>query len=425
MENQETSSQNSNSPLKEKVEKTTQENKSPAETPTSNSSSWWGGWISQAKEKSASVLEAVKNDLNEITTAVTETLHLNQSEDELLRDASSDSNDLQQQDQQQHPSTVNFANMKQSISSSISTFFGSVTDALIPQMDEEDVSEAILITGDDTIVLTGFTKYLAELQANDETYLEEPSKTAELAEKYRMWLEVVEQDQFTQQRVDKMLQQSQILNEKYNKFVPNTVSHMNFFKRYLFKKALLEDDLANEERRKKEMIIETQPEPTVPESIIPSVEAQIATPQTTPSKKNEIKDLDITNYEISEEEQARLLEEYEQEIKEREKNKTEDDILIPDEEVEPTPKPKAQKSTKKSAVQPKATVAATTKGKHNKDSKTQQHQQKSNQQKTKNTEKAKGAQKKSDEPLPIEKDHFKKESDTSTSDESWEKDFDM
>jgi hypothetical protein len=37
---------------------------------------------------------------------------------------------------------------------------------------------------------------------------------------------------------------------------------MNFFKRYLFKKALLEDDLANDERRRKEAtIIQKQPEP--------------------------------------------------------------------------------------------------------------------------------------------------------------------
>lgn len=35
---------------------------------------------------------------------------------------------------------------------------------------------------------------------------------------------------------------------------------MNFFKRYLFKKALLEDDLANEERRRKEVVIAKQPE---------------------------------------------------------------------------------------------------------------------------------------------------------------------
>lgn len=44
--------------------------------------------------------------------------------------------------------------------------------------------------------------------------------------------------------------------------MPDTVSHMNFFKRYLFKKAILEDELANEERRRKEQsVIQKQPEP--------------------------------------------------------------------------------------------------------------------------------------------------------------------
>jgi hypothetical protein len=153
--------------------------------------------------QSASVLQAVKNDLDEITTAVTETFQLAPEEEETQPETPKEA-----QNQQQNPSTVSY--MKQSLSS----FFGSVTDALIPQLDDEDATEAVLITSDDTIVLTGFKKHLAELQDNDETYLEEPSKTADLAEKYRMWLEIVEQDQFTQQRVDKMLQSSQILNEK-------------------------------------------------------------------------------------------------------------------------------------------------------------------------------------------------------------------
>lgn len=145
------------------------------------------------------MLEAVKNDLNEITTAVTETFNVV---------AEDDMEEPMTQHESSQPSTVNY--MKQSLSS----FFGSVTDALIPQIDEEDATEAVLITSDDTIVLTGFSKHLAEMQSNDETYLEEPSKTAELAEKYRMWLEIVEQDQFTQQKVNKMLESSQILNEK-------------------------------------------------------------------------------------------------------------------------------------------------------------------------------------------------------------------
>jgi hypothetical protein len=162
--------------------------------------------------QSASVLEAVKKDLNEITTAVNETLNLVPTEEEDL--VEEQQQQQQQHDQQASGGSVNFNHMKQSISSSISTFFGTVTDALIPQLDEDDTSEAILISSDDTIVLSGFTKHLKELQENDETYLEEPSKTAELAEKYRMWLEIVEQEQFTKPSVEKMLQQSQVLNEK-------------------------------------------------------------------------------------------------------------------------------------------------------------------------------------------------------------------
>lgn len=209
----------------EKVEKSTTETRNKADSPTSSNATWWGGWISQAKEKvcmliakklffksnlchdfqTQTVLEAVKNDLNEITTAVTETLNLVPTEEELNNDS--------EQDPAEQSGGVNFTHMKQSISSSISTFFGTVSDALVPQLDEDDASEAILISNDDTVVLTGFSKHLKELQENDETYLEEPSKTA-LAEKYRMWLEIVEQDQFTQPRIEKMLQQSQVLNEK-------------------------------------------------------------------------------------------------------------------------------------------------------------------------------------------------------------------
>lgn len=142
------------------------------------------------------MLEAVKNDLNEITTAVTETFHV----------APSAEDEKEPSSPQQHPMSY----MKQSISS----FFGTVTDALIPQIDEEDAAEAVLITLDGTIVLTGFSKHLADLQNNDETFLDEPSENSDLAEKYKMWLEVVEQDQFTQQKVNKMLETSQILNEK-------------------------------------------------------------------------------------------------------------------------------------------------------------------------------------------------------------------
>lgn len=59
---------------------------------------------------------------------------------------------------------------------------------------------------------------------------------------------------------------------------------MNFFKRYLFKKALLEDDLANEERRRKEVVIEKQPEPVV--VLEPQVEVAEEAPS--PAVKSDI-----------------------------------------------------------------------------------------------------------------------------------------
>lgn len=213
--------------------------------------------------------------------------------------------------------------------------------------------------------------------------------------------------------------------------MPDIVSHMNFFKRYLFKRALLEDELASEERTKKEdvVVIEKQPEPAI------VVEAPIATESPPQIKKNEgsggkksfkneqkldvenlLLDLDIANYELSEEEQARLLEAYELEIKEREKK---GDVFVEPEEL-PKVATKSQKSAKKSLnVQSKSNAAApvtssASKGKNNKDLKNQQHQpQKSTQQqKSKNQAKLAG-------------NNQTKESESSTSDESWEKDFDM
>lgn len=156
----------------------------------------------------------MKKDLDEISQAV-------KSEASYASSAISGSLQMSEPD-----STVNY--MKKSLSS----FLGSVTEALSPTLDD-DCTEAVLITSDDMLTLTGFSKHLAELQSNDKTYLEEPGEQ-QLAEQYKRWLEVMEQDQFTQNRIARMLSNSQILAEKYEKFVPNDVTHMNFWKRLVF-----------------------------------------------------------------------------------------------------------------------------------------------------------------------------------------------
>lgn len=253
---------------------------------------------------------------------------------------------------QEPESTAN--NVKKSLSS----FFGQVSEVLSPTLTEDDDTEAILITKDGAVTLTGFHKHLAELQANDDIYLVEPD--LELAEKYRRWMEVVDQDQFTQQRLDKQLASSHILQEKYERLVPKEVTHMQFWQRYLFKRALLEDALANadlaERRARQEaqssaavtppktVVIQTeQPKRVVDEEdVVVPVEGEVKTAKEVmvvsgESQEGALSSIDeelsklaendmkwggtdfSCDVELSEEEQARLLAEYEQEIQERER----------------------------------------------------------------------------------------------------------
>lgn len=173
-----------------------------------------------------SVFEAVKRDLDEISTAVrTEVSHVGNVVGETLK-------------LDEPESTAS------TVKKSLSSFFGQVSEALVPSIEDDD-SEAVIITSEGVVTLTGFQKHLAELQANDSTFLQAPDAT--LQENYQRWLEIVEQDQFTQNQLARHLANSEILNEKYVSLVPEKVPHMEFWKRYLFKRALLEDALAHAE----------------------------------------------------------------------------------------------------------------------------------------------------------------------------------
>lgn len=178
----------------------------------SSSGSWWGSWLDTAKSRSASVLEAVKNDLTELTTAV-------KTEATSATEALGRSLSLSEPD-----STVGA--MKKSFSS----FLGQVSEALVPSLEEEEEGVDVLITHEGTDDLTGFHRHLAELQSLETTYLEEPSD--ELSEKYKRWMEVVEQEQFTEPRLARHLASSAILNDQYCALVPGRVAHMDFWKRY-------------------------------------------------------------------------------------------------------------------------------------------------------------------------------------------------
>lgn len=409
-------------------------------TSSAGGGSWWGSWLDTAKSKSASVLEAVKNDLTELTTVV-------KTEATSATEALGRSLSLTEPD-----STVGA--MKKSFSS----FLGQVTEALVPSLEEEEEGEEVLITEEGADALTGFYKHLAELQSMDGTYLEEPAD--ELSEKYKRWMEVVEQEQFTEPRLARHLTSSTILNEQYVALVPAKVAHMDFWKRYLFKKALLEDAIANSEiaeRKAKaavastetvapsKVIVQTdQPKRTIEEDLIPDDIAWAEVPE-----------FDASNMELSEEEQARLLEEYEQEIKEREKAIASgqmdpvDEALLIQSDIEKTPQKTPTKSAaaakaktaqsspaaKKSPNQPQSATSSRTATNNQKSSAAPAQQKGGNGAKTasrtggaansKQKTPAKKQQPQQNE-LKIEKNHFTKDDvSSSNSDESWEKEFDL
>ncbi|XP_055704806.1 BSD domain-containing protein 1-A-like [Phlebotomus papatasi] len=390
-------------------------------------SSWWGSFIDTAKSKSASVLEAVKKDLDELSTAVrTEASNAGAAIAGTLK--------LDEPD-----STAN------TVKKSLSSFLGQVSEVLIPSI-EDDETEAVLITNNGTVTLTGFQKHLAELQANEDTYVTEPSD--DLVEKYQRWLQVVEQDQFTEQRLAKHLTSSQILNEKYLSLVPDSVPHMEFWKRYLFRRALLEDALANaekaERRAKQEQTTEdtVSPDITVIQTEQPKKSSEIdQIPENKPSPESGIvlkEDLKWENeefecdVELSEEEQARLLAEYEAEIQEREKrksliegksksqnNKNENKSKTPAAKTSTTPA-KGQKVTPQKTTSQKATVSPKTSG--NKKAGTPENKK---QPQKATTDTTSSSSDKANDKLNVEKNHFPKEDASSNSDESWEKEFDL
>lgn len=396
-----------------------------------NGASWWGSWYSSAKAKTSTVFEAVKKDLDELSTAVkTEASYVGAAIENTLKFDEEDS-------------TVG------TVKKSISTFFGQVTEALIPSL-EDDETEAVLITHDGTVTLTGFQKHLADLQKNDKTYLEAPKD--ELIEKYKMWMEVIDQDQFTQNRLARHLASSEILNEKYVTLVPEKLPHMEFWQRYLFKRALLEDALANAEiaERKAKIEIDSTTPVSPRKNIVQTEQPKLACSENdkeektdSPEKEHsksldkELSEDDInwdaeeipSNVELTEEEQTRLLEQYEQEIQEREKRKS---IILNDptaieEPKKPTPKSSPEKKpqqNKKSDKNNGKQPAVDSKKKQQTQQKNTSVKQTDN--KPANAKPTKQNQSKKESSLKVDKDHFNKdEISSSTSDESWEKDFDM
>lgn len=76
----------------------------------------------------------------------------------------------------------------------------------------------------------------------------------QLDKRYRAWLDWVKSGDsslLSNEKLTKILNDCTPLRENYQKLVPDYVSHANFWYRFLFRKALLEDEDAKQERRLK------------------------------------------------------------------------------------------------------------------------------------------------------------------------------
>ncbi|KAJ9578394.1 hypothetical protein L9F63_005383, partial [Diploptera punctata] len=232
--------------------------------------SWWDSWYKTAKDKSVEVLQFVKRDLDEFSSAV---------KNEASNVVTSTTSALKDKLKLDEPeSTAN--TMKRSVSS----FFGQMSSVLNPTPEDDD-EEAIVIHDSQPVVLTKFQMMQHALVTNPDTFLTEPDKKFE--KQYEAWLEIIE-DQLTADRLSKMMAANPELHLQYT----SLVSHLEFWQRYLFRKALLED----EEARREAMERRAEKERQAAENFQWDQEEDFG-----------------ANIELTEEEQTRLLLEYEKE----------------------------------------------------------------------------------------------------------------
>ncbi|PSN43085.1 hypothetical protein C0J52_19295 [Blattella germanica] len=179
--------------------------------------------------QSVEVLQFVKRDLDEFSTAVrSEASSVVSSTTTALKDK------LRLDEPESTAST-----MKRSVSS----FLGQMSSVLNPTPEDDD-EEAIVIHDSEPVVLTKFQMMQHALVTDTNTFLTDPEKRYE--KQYEAWLEIIE-DQLTADRLSKMMAANPDLHSQYTTLVPDKVSHLEFWQRYLFRKALLEDEEARRE----------------------------------------------------------------------------------------------------------------------------------------------------------------------------------
>ncbi|CAB3364537.1 Hypothetical predicted protein [Cloeon dipterum] len=198
----------------------------------------WGSIFQAARDKSAEVMEFVKRDLDEFSSAMS-----NQASNVVSTTATVLKDKLKLDDEE---STA--GSMKKSISS----LLGQVNEVLNPQPDDED-EEPLVIQGSEPVSLSPFQKKLVDVANDASTFLLDPAEDKTLAPQFQAWLECQEENSLNTNRLTKLLSSNAHLKANYEKLVPEEISHLQFWQRFMFHKALLEDEEARQQAKQKRL----------------------------------------------------------------------------------------------------------------------------------------------------------------------------
>ncbi|BET00363.1 BSD domain containing 1 [Nesidiocoris tenuis] len=250
---------------------------------------WWNSWVTSAKNKSVEVLEFVKKDIEEISTAV-------KAEASLIAKDVKETLQLDKED-----STAN------TVKKSLSSFFEGLSEVLVPPVEDDTSYVPVIVKDGEPVQLTPLQLKFHQLISSSSTFTEDIP--ADQKEQFVAWIEVSQDSLTNVDRLTTRLANNPILHDKYTTLVPEQVSHSEFWARYLFRRALLEDSEAEEERKRKK----SETEKVIEGEAAVDENAQEAHDDSGDNKLNE-KDFG-PEVELTEEEQIRLLSLYEEERK--------------------------------------------------------------------------------------------------------------
>lgn len=187
-----------------------------------SASSWWGSWptwLQSAKEKSTNALEFMKRDLSEFKQVVqTDAVAAVSSTAAMLKEKSVDTAEA-------------FSDRARQ---SFTTVLGTITDVFAPQRQIEE-GELMVVKNSELVPMDWWQTQLYMIRKDPKTYCHEPEGPPEM---YESWLESFDISDYQDEMTTIMITYPSV-QDFYDKLVPTSVSHLEFWRRYFYRVHLL------------------------------------------------------------------------------------------------------------------------------------------------------------------------------------------